>query len=197
MLPSPHAPPPVTGGTAAAPHPRPGSAATYFVVLAVVVASIGLGASATAISAPAYLQHHLDELSNVTNADLQALQWAGAHLPSCSRVLAAPYSAAMFLNLYANVHIVFPAFPLSVNLSYYVAVTDLTQGAYDNATRTALLELGITEVFVTAQTSVSYPPFQAGPLLVSTDFSPVFSSGDAAIFVFLPGEGSSGCSPVS
>jgi hypothetical protein len=168
----------------------------YVVAFALIIASFGLGAGATVVYAPEYVQNHLHQLANVTDADVNALEWAGAHLPSCSRVLAAPSSAAMFLNLYANVQLVFPAFPLSVNFSYYLVVTDLTHGVYSNATRNALLQLHISEVFVTGPTSVSYPPFLAGELQASTDFSAVFAQGDAAIFLFLPGASSSGCEPI-
>jgi hypothetical protein len=160
-----------------------------------VVASLGIGAGVTATTVPGYLQNHLDQLANVTADDVNALEWAGNHLPSCSRVLAAPYSAAMFLNLYANVRLVFPAFPLSTNLSYYIAVANLTHGIYSNATRQALVQLGITEVFVTGQTSVSYPPFVEAPLKVSSDFTPQFLAGDAGIFLFDPGVASTGCEP--
>jgi hypothetical protein len=165
------------------------------VAVALLLASFGVGVVATAAEVPPYLQTHLTQLSNVSAADIAALEWAGTHLPSCSRVFAAPYSAAMFLNLYANVRLVFPAFPLSLNLSYYVAVTNLTGGAYNPATRQALIDLGITEVFVTAQTSVSFPALQTAPLESSPDFESMFSEGDASIFLFEPGANASGCHP--
>jgi hypothetical protein len=174
---------------------RPTSGAAYGVAMALVIVSFTLGAGFTVIGVPPYIQDHLHGLSNVTAADIQALEWAGGHLPSCSRVLAAPSSAAMFLNLYAKVTIVFPAFPLSVNLSYYVAVTNLTHGVYTNGTRTALLQLDVSEVFVSGQTSVSYPAFLAGEMQSSPDFSTLFASGDASIFRFNPGASLTGCEP--
>jgi hypothetical protein len=172
-----------------------GSGAVYAIALVLVVGSFGLGAGATLANAPGYIQDHLHELSNVTSADVNALEWAGANLPSCSRVLAAPSSAAMFLNLYAHVQLVFPAFPLPVNLSYYVAVANLTHGTYTNATRNALQQLQITEVFVTGQTSVSYLPFQSAEMRSSGDFASLFDAGDASVFQFLPGTDASGCVP--
>jgi hypothetical protein len=167
------------------------------IALAVLMlVSFGIGAGVSVTQVPGYLQGHLDQLANVTPDDVNALEWAGNHLPSCSRVLAAPYSAAMFLNLFANVRLVFPAFPLSTNLSYYIAVTNLTSGVYNNGTRLAMLQLGVTEVFVTGQTSVSYPPFVEAPLRGSSDFTTLFVEGDAAIFLFVPGAAATGCEPL-
>lgn len=160
-----------------------------------VVATLGVGAYATAADVPGFLTGHLEQFSDVTPADVAALEWAGQHLPDCSRVLAAPYSAAMFLPLYADVRLVFPAYPLSVNLSYYVAVTDLTAGVYDPSTRDALVSLGVTEVVVTGMTSVSYPPLSAAPMNGSADFRALFQEGDASIFLFAPGATLAGCAP--
>ncbi|MGI0151580.1 MAG: hypothetical protein ACREC5_06560, partial [Thermoplasmata archaeon] len=160
-------------------------------VLLVLVFAVGAGVTVT--SAPGYLSQHLESLANVTGGDVAGLQWAGVHLPACSRVLVAPASAAMFLPQFADVQLIFPIFPLSVNLSYDVAVTSLTHGVYTNATRSALLQLGTTEVFATAQTSVSYPALQVEPLSASSDFTVLFHAGDAWIFLFGPGASASEC----
>lgn len=85
--------------------------------------------------------------------------------------------------------------PLPLNLSYYVAIDDLTNGIYSNSTRAALLSLSVTVVFATGQTSVSYSPLRLAPMMSSLDFSPVFISGDAAILEFISGTESIDCPP--
>ncbi len=190
------------GSTSDAPdrHRGPRSTAPRRVVatwLAVVVLALPLavGAGVTAIDVPSYLETHMAEFTNATSADLSALEWAGAHLPACSRVLVAPGSAAQFLPLFATLGVVFPMEPASNNLSYSVAVSDLTNGTYTNATRSALLFLGITEVFVTGQTSVSFLPFLSRGPSGSGDFSTLFDQGDAVVFLFGPGATASDCLP--
>lgn len=186
--PAPRAQSPAAGG-----HRRiPAAAIAVALLLAVPLVS---GTVVTVVQVPDFLSGHLAALSNVTPADVTALQWAGAHLPSCSRVLVGPGSAGQFLPLYANAQLVFPMTPLPLNLSYYVAVGDLTAGVYSNSTRAALVSLPITEVFVTGQTSVSYPPLSAAPMASSADFSALFASGDATIFEFIPGAMILNCPP--
>jgi hypothetical protein len=164
------------------------------VVLAVLLAiPLASGVVVSAVQAPGYLSTHLDELSNVTAGDVAALTWAGSALPSCSTVLVAPGSAAEFLPVFARVHVDFPMMPLSVNLSYNVSVGDLIRGVYDAATRAALLSLGVTEVFVTGRTSVSYLPLDPAPMENSSDFTPLFHAGDAVVFGFGPGIAATGC----
>ncbi|MFY9717294.1 MAG: hypothetical protein WAK40_05100 [Thermoplasmata archaeon] len=160
-----------------------------------VVSSLGVGAGVTALDAPGYLAAHLNDFANATTGDLDALAWAGAHLPDCSRVLVAPGSAAEFLPEYSASHLVFPVLPLSVNGSYARAIDDLTRGVYSTDTRAALLALNISEVFVTGQTSVSYPPLRMGALTGSPDFSELYRSGDAGVFLFLPGSAPVDCPP--
>lgn len=167
--------------------------ATGIAACTLIIASLGVGAAATVITAPGYLHDHLEMFANVSNGDLAALAWAGSNLPSCSRVLAAPGSAAMFLPLYAEVHLVLPMLPIPHNLSYSIAVYNLTHDTYTNSTRGALLNLDITEVFVTGQTSVSYPPFNSPALTNSSDFASLYASGDATIFAFEPGLADTQC----
>ncbi len=54
--------------------------------------------------------------------------------------------------------------PSPANLSYFVALENLTSGTYGPSTRRALLDLSVTEVLVTGPTSVSYPPLSPAPL---------------------------------
>ncbi len=163
------------------------------------VALLGLvlliGAGGTVAYAPSYIHGSIVAEANTTAGDLAALEWAGIHLPSCSRVLVAPGSAAQFLPEYAQVHLVFPVFPSPTNRSYKFLVENLTAGTYGNGTRTALDELAITEVFITGQTTDAWLPFQAAPLRASSDFSDLFTSGDAMVFGFVPQISESGCAP--
>lgn len=171
------------------------SGSSRAIALAIVVLAIpfGIGAGVTVAEVPGYLHDHVLALANVTAGDAEALEWAGSHLPVCARVFAAPGSAAMFLPLYSTAALVFPMAPISVNLSYNEAVDNLTEGVYSPAIHAALLELGITVVFVTAQNSVTYPPLQPGPLESSPDFTLLYSSGDAKLFEFVPGVAATGC----
>ena len=163
--------------------------------VAALTAPLLVGAAVTVVEAPDYLSSHLEMFSNVTPADVAALRWSGSGLPSCSVVLVAPGSAAQFLPAFARVHLDFPMMPLSVNLSYNVSVWNLTNGVYSSLTRSALLSLGVTEVFVTGRTSVTYLPFAAAPMESSPDFRTEFHAGDATIFGFVPGISATGCAP--
>ena len=165
------------------------------VAAAVLLVTLGIGGGATVGDVPGYLHSYLLTQANGTSDNVAALEWASAHLPSCSRVLVAPGSAAQFLPEYASVHLVFPTFPYAVNQSYYVAVSNLTAGIYSNTTRLAMLDLGLTEVFATGQTTVTFPPFDVQPLEHASDFSTLFAQGDATILAFLPGVAMSDCPP--
>ncbi|HXW66447.1 MAG TPA: hypothetical protein VEL82_00965 [Thermoplasmata archaeon] len=168
------------------------SAATALAV-ALVVVPIGVGGVTTVTEVPGYLGGHLAMFANVSAGDANGLRWAGAHLPACSRVLVAPGSAAMFLPLFARLGLVFPMYPISVNLSYNNAVNDLIAGTYTAGTRADLLELNVTEVFVTGQSSVSYLPFDPAVFATSHDFVTLFAQGDAQIYAFAPGEAATDC----
>jgi hypothetical protein len=163
--------------------------------LAVLVLLIPLsaGTAFSLVEGPGFIQANVGKTSNVTAGDLAAMDWVGANLPSCSAVLVAPGSAGQFLPEYSVVHLVFPMNPVPRNQSYAVVVSNLTAGEYSSITRSALENLGITEVFVTGQTSVSYEAFSAGPLKSSSDFVLLDQSGDAFVFGFLPGESATGC----
>jgi hypothetical protein len=163
--------------------------------IVVLVLPLATGLGATVVEVPTYLHSYIVAQANGTQADLSALEWAGAHLPSCSRVLVAPGSAAQFLPEYAVLALVFPVYPTPINLSYHTVVSDLTAGVYSNSTRQALLSLSITEVFGTGQTTNAYPAFRLGELQNSFDFRVLFQDQDAEILSFLPGLGTTGCAP--
>lgn len=162
-----------------------------------LVVAFGAGAAISATSGPSYLNGHFGLFANVTQSDVDAMEWAGSHLPSCSRVLVAPGSAGQYLPTYATITLLFPMIPTSVNLSYFIAISNLTSGRDTPSTASALLTLGVTEVFATGQTSVSYPAFQHVSFVNSTQFELLYSDGDASVYGFLPGLSSGDCTPVS
>ncbi len=166
---------------------RAGAPSSAMVASALVlIVAFSAGAVATGTSVPEYLQSHVAPLSNVSAGDIAALEWAGANLPECSRVLVAPASAAQYLPEFAVLGVVFPEYPNPVNYSYHVAVQDLTGGVFDNSTELALGFLGVTEVFVTQQTSTPFLPFDPAPMESSADFQELFHQQDAYIFAYLP-----------
>jgi hypothetical protein len=186
-------PPTHPGGIA----PSGGRRGPMLAILAavVIVVPVVSGLGITALAVPGYIDHHIEELANVTPADILALEWAGTNLPSCSRVLVAPGSVGQYLPEYAEVQVVFPAYPTPANLSYYVIVQDLDTGTYTNSTGALMLTLGITEVLVSAQNTVSFLPFQLRPLESSPDFRILTASGDVTILEFIGGATDSSCLP--
>ncbi len=167
------------------------------VVLAVLVLAVPLasGLGASTVQLPSFITDHIEEFANISYGDVEALEWAGANLPTCSRVLIAPGSVGQYLPEFATLTVVYPMFPVSANLSYTLVVAALVAGNYSTAVHNRLVGLGITEVFVSGQNSVSYLPFQLGPLLASPDFEVLDRSGDVTILEFLPATTGSGCSP--
>jgi len=168
---------------------------TGVLAVLVLVVPLSTGAWVTLADGPGYIQRNVGKTSNVTAGDVTTMEWIGSHLPACSSVLVAPGSAGQFLPEYATVHLVFPMNPVPQSLLYAVAISNLTSGQYFSVTRSALESLGVTQVLVTGQTSVSFLPFLSTPLLESTDFSLLFSAGDAYTFEFVPGTLASGCGP--
>ncbi len=172
----------------------------FLALLAATLLAVPLatGMVVTATSAPTYLSTLQGELANVSPADLAALQWAGAHLPSCSTVLVAPGSAGQFLPAYGPIHLDFPMDPGPRNSSYTLAVDDLVNGTLTNETLRALQTLSITEVFVTGQSNVLWKPllplpFEEDPGTFPQVFHP--SGSDAYIFEYEPVATSTGCVP--
>ena len=171
--------------------------ARWWAVTAAVllVVPLGSGALATGAEVPAYIDSHIHALANVSSGDIAALEWSGRYLPTCSQVLVAPGSVGQYLPEYATVGVVFPAFPTPVNLSYQSVVHAFDVGVGVNNTTADLVELGITEVFVSGQTSVSYRPFLLGPLQASPEFRTLFEAGDAAVLEFVQGATGANCLP--
>ncbi|MGA7922393.1 MAG: hypothetical protein WCA77_00230 [Thermoplasmata archaeon] len=174
--------------------PRPDRRVITLALAILVALPFASGLVVTVGALPGYLHTETVSLANVSQGDLDALGWAGSHLPACSSILIAPGSAAQFLPAYGTFKVDYPMNPAPRNLSYFVAVTNLTDGSYTAMTRSALLNLGITQVFVTAASTKLNPPFELPPIEHSSDFSPLFTSGDAGVFAFLPGQALTGCS---
>jgi uncharacterized protein (DUF486 family) len=164
-------------------------------VALLLLVPIASGIGATALVVPGYITNHDEQLANVSSSDIAALEWAGSHLPACSLVLVAPGSVGQYLPEFARVGVVYPAYPIPANLSYSVVVDDLDSGTYTSTTGALLLQLDITEVFVSGQNSVSFPPFQLGPLRSSPDFGVLETAGDVTILEFFPGATGAGCVP--
>ncbi len=164
-------------------------------VFAVVLVALPLssGIAASLIEGPGFLRQEVTKTADVTPADVAALTWISVHLPDCSGVFVAPGSAGEFLPEFAELRLVYQTVPSPANLSYYVALENLTSGIYRSWTRSSLLSLSVTEVLITGQTSVSYAPLSPDPLEGSPDFSVVFHESDAWVFAFLPGTAASGC----
>lgn len=176
-------------------HPRHPPSLKVALVALVLLVPIASGLGATAVVVPGYITNHIQELANVSTSDIAALEWTGSHLPACSRVLVAPGSVGQYLPEFATVGVVYPGYPDPENLSYFIAVQDLVSGNYTNATHALLLQLDVTEIFVSEQNEVVFPPFQLGPLKSSPDFKELTTMGDATILEFLPGASSTGCAP--
>lgn len=174
---------------------RPFGRVAALAAAAVVLAPLLVGTATTLTLVPGALAYQVDSQANISSGDIAALQWAGARLPPCSTVLVAPGSAAQYLPEFATLHVDFPSFPAPYNGSYWVAVNGLTAGIYDPSVRAALLSLGITEVFVTGQTTPEFGAFSPLPMEQSSDFTMLYNDSDAYIFAFAPGEAGSACAP--
>ncbi len=163
------------------------------VAVVVIVLVFVAGGVSTAADLPGYIQGHIRSIADVTDGDIDALEWASSHMPSCARVFIAPGSAAQYLPEYAVVSVVFPAFPTIYNLSYVNAVSALVNGTYDGSIRADLLELSVDAVFVTGPTTVQFPALNPSAFQNSADFSVAFAAQDAEILSFLPGVHETGC----
>ena len=162
---------------------------------AVLIVAVPLASGLYSASAlgPGYISGQIGNVANVTQGDLNALEWAGANLPPCSTVLVAPASVGQYLPEFAEVRVDFPGFPAPTNGSYSELVTELSAGEYTNATHQRLVWLGITEVLVSGENSLGWPSFRLAPLEASTDFSVVHASGGVTILEFLPYAHASNC----
>ncbi len=126
------------------------------------------------------------DFGHVTPDDFALLSYAGANLPTGSRVLVAPGSAAEFLPGYAaSIVLLYPMEPglPYVNASYALLVRELSNGTLDGAGRSALASLDVGYVAVTGTNTILWPPFSPAPLLADPgSFVPVFQAGNDYLF---------------
>ncbi len=160
-----------------------------------LVAPFTVGSVATAIEGPSFLQRGVNNWANVTSGDLTVLEWSANHLPDCSAVFVAPGSVGQFLPEYAPIHLVYQMTPSPRNLSYFLSYDNLSSGVYTPTTRLALIELGVTEVFVSGATTPWFRPVDPGPLENSSAFRLLIEDGDASLFEFVGGTASATCAP--
>jgi hypothetical protein len=170
----------------------------FVVILMILVVACPLvsGVVVTTTQAPSYLETIVHDLANVTTGDMAALNWAKTNLSSCSGVFTAPGSAGQFLPSYANVRLIFPmGNSIPSNTSYTSALTNLTRGNYTQGVKADLLELNVTEVFVTGQNNMLWKPILPAPLEGANDFIKLFHDQDAYVFEFVPGVNETSCWP--
>jgi hypothetical protein len=155
-------------------------------VLALTAAGLLIvpGIAVTAAQLPAYETDLYRAFGNVSSADLDLLEWAGAHLPSGARVLVAPGSAAGFLPGYApRAVVLYPMIDgVYVNASYRLLVRELSNGTLDAAGSSALASLTVGFVAVTGNNTELYRPFLPAPLLADPAMSVAFHEQDAYLF---------------
>lgn len=167
--------------------PRSSVAATLGpIALVLVIVLPGAAFSVTQLPQP--LAQLYSDFGNVSTADFALLEFLGSSLPSGSRLLVAPGSAAEFAPAYApNVTMLYPMVPgwPQANASYNVVVSELTNGTLSASGYTALESLGVQFIAVTGASTTLWPPFLPGPLLAApTAFPLQFHEGDAYLFEF-------------
>lgn len=171
-------------------------AATLCSIL-LLCAPIISGVAVSMTDGPLYLGSIAESLGNVTGGDYAALEWMSVHLPPCSGVLVAPGSAGQYLPAYSNARLIYPMLPVPTNLSYQRAVHDLSLGHLAPTTLADLQTLRVTEVFVTAQSNILWPPFNSTALSESSSFLLEYRSGDALVFELLQETRATSCYPIS
>lgn len=176
-------------GRARGPQRAPGQA-QVFVALGVSALLLVPGIALTGVSLPGDLHEIYQALGNTTAADFDLLAYAQTHVPSGSRVLVAPGSAAQFLPGYvAGIVLLYPLVPgwMWLNQSYNLLRTELSNGTLSSAGFAAIASLQVDYVAVTGNTTVLWPPFSPVPLLSSSEFTLLFHENDAYLFaVTLP-----------
>lgn len=172
--------PAVPAAARAPDRPRPSRGLAVVVALALLAPGIVV----TGALLPGELHAEYVSYGNVTAADFDLLDWAGAHLPRNATVLVAPGSAAEFLPGYLpTVRLVAPmsggyrAGPPA----YWTVVDELTNATLDARGTAALAALGVGYVAVTGANNVLFPPFSPAPLLAA-GWSPLFEEDDAYLF---------------
>ncbi len=151
--------------------------------LALVVVLLGSGVAVTAVDFPPYLHGLYESYGRVTTADFALFAWASHNLPTGSRVLVAPGSAAQFLPGYARVALVFPVQQIAQNASYVDLDRQLVHGQLNSTGYRELGWLRIQYVVVTGNTTNLWAPFDPSAL-TTPPFDLVFQQGDAYVFAY-------------
>jgi hypothetical protein len=147
--------------------PRRGAAAAVMSVLLVLVILLP-GAALTPTELPPALATLYHDFGNVTPAEFDLLEYAGAHLPTGARVLVAPGSAGEFLPAFdPTAVLLYPMLPgwTTLNASYALLVRELTNDTLVPNGSAALHTLQVQFILVTPPSSVLWPAFSSGPLL--------------------------------
>lgn len=152
------------------------------IALVVVVPGVVL----TTTELPPSLSGLYRDFGNVTAADFDLLEYAGAHLGAGARVLVAPGSAGLFLPGYcANIVLLYPMVPgfRTVNASYELLVRDLPNGTISPSDALALAYLHVDDIVVTGNNTQLWPAFSPRAFLTDpARYDPLFAESDAFLF---------------
>jgi hypothetical protein len=149
--------------------------------LFLLVVLLGAGVAVTAGDFPPYLEELYESYGRVTSADFAMFSWASQNLPTGSRVLVAPGSAAQFLPGYANVVLIFPVQRIAQNASYVDLDAQLVHGHLNSSGYLDIGQLGIQYIVVTGNTTNLWAPFNPAALL-GPPFVLIYQNGDAYVF---------------
>jgi hypothetical protein len=163
------------------------STALPFLAAAIILVP---GIAASIGELPGELHQGYATFSNLTQADVDFLEWAPTHLPSGSRVVVAPGSAAGFLPSYdPEVDLLYPMTVgfLHSEPEYWAFVDGLQNGSYDSSALADLYgdNFGWTHPFyvaVTENNTALFRPMQPDPLLAAM-FPVAFQEAGVYLFV--------------
>ncbi len=182
---------PARGRPSGARDARPvGGTARALAPVALAIAIVVPAAVLTPVALGPVLSETYAEFGNVTAGDFALLAYAGTHIAAGTRILVAPGSAGEFLPGYARgVVLLYPMVPgfRTINASYEVVLTELTNGTLGTAGLGALAALDLGLIVVTGNNTVLWKALWAAPLLDAEangtrTFPVVFHDDDAWIF---------------
>ena len=154
----------------------------------IAVALVAPGGVITGTLLPGQLHAQYSSYGNVSQADLDLLEWAGGHLPVNATVLVAPGSAAEFLPAYLpTARLVEPMAGgyREGPADYWTVVDELTNATLDARGTAAMGALGVGFVAVTGVNNILFPAFSPAPL-EQAGWTALFHEGDAYLFAVPP-----------